>query len=158
MLDERQTKTVLLFFALSCLDDKKAFQCAEKAVVTFKSRLRSLPRSAPVSDTNVLLIQSCLQQTAGLKKDKGQRRPFLSPSMNQKSTLLSGILDEDWARWSSFHATSTFDERTAVLLTKILGFSKEEIAMALNVTEGTISYRVGRGLRKLGELVYERRT
>ncbi len=41
-------------------------------------------------------------------------------------------------------------EVEAVLLSKILGFSDNEIAEGLGVTSGTVRYRIGRGLRHLG--------
>lgn len=58
--------------------------------------------------------------------------------------------DFDLTAWSHFMTTGNPVEVDAVLFSKILGFSDDEIASALKVTLGTVRYRVGRGLRHLG--------
>ena len=52
--------------------------------------------------------------------------------------------------WMSFVGQGEPTEVEAVLLSKILGFSDEDIAEGLGVTAGTVRYRIGRGLRHLG--------
>jgi hypothetical protein len=59
----------------------------------------------------------------------------------------------DIAVWASFLAAADAGESEAVLLSRVLGFSDEEIAFGLDVTEGTVRYRVGRGLRHLGGFI-----
>lgn len=52
--------------------------------------------------------------------------------------------------WMTFLGNGEPTEVEAVLLSKILGFSDEDIAAGLQVTVGTVRYRIGRGLRHLG--------
>lgn len=52
--------------------------------------------------------------------------------------------------WQNFVENGDPGEVEAVLLSRILGFSDDEIADGLDVTRGTVRYRVGRGLRHLG--------
>lgn len=59
----------------------------------------------------------------------------------------------DLSLWISFQSAAEPLEVEAVLLSKILGFSDEEIAAGLKTTVGTVRYRVGRGLRHLGAYV-----
>lgn len=56
----------------------------------------------------------------------------------------------DLQSWMNFWSSAESHEAEAVLLSKLLGFSDEEMARGLDVTPGTIRYRVGRGLRQLG--------
>jgi DNA-directed RNA polymerase specialized sigma24 family protein len=58
--------------------------------------------------------------------------------------------DLDINVWMSFLGNGEPTEVEAVLLSKILGFSDDEIAEGLGVTAGTVRYRIGRGLRHLG--------
>lgn len=58
--------------------------------------------------------------------------------------------DLDLAVWAAFLSTAHFEECEAVLLSHMIGFSDMEIATGLGVSEGTVRYRVGRGLRHLG--------
>lgn len=59
----------------------------------------------------------------------------------------------DLSLWISFQSAADPIEVEAVLLSKVLGFSDSEIATGLKTTEGTVRYRVGRGLRHLGAYV-----
>jgi hypothetical protein len=59
----------------------------------------------------------------------------------------------DLGVWTSFLATAHPEESEAVLLSHILGFTDVEIATGIGVSEGTVRYRVGRGLRHLGGYV-----
>lgn len=59
----------------------------------------------------------------------------------------------DLSLWISFQSSADPIEVEAVLLSKVLGFTDEEIAMGLNITVGTVRYRVGRGLRHLGAYI-----
>jgi hypothetical protein len=52
--------------------------------------------------------------------------------------------------WNHFVNNADQVEVEAVLLSRILGFSDQEIAQGLAVSQGTVRYRVGRGLRHLG--------
>jgi hypothetical protein len=53
--------------------------------------------------------------------------------------------------WSKFHRDSSDGEVIAVVLSKILGFTDYEIADGLNTSLGTARYRIGKGMRQLGE-------
>lgn len=59
----------------------------------------------------------------------------------------------DLVVWSSFLTAAEETEVEAVLLSIVLNFSDDEIAEALDVTAGTVRYRVGRGLRHLGGFI-----
>lgn len=59
----------------------------------------------------------------------------------------------DVSAWVSYLNSADSDEVEAILFSRLLAFTDEEIAEGLGVTVGTIRYRVGRGLRRLGGYV-----
>ena len=79
---------------------------------------------------------------------------------NQKSRTTDRIESGSWlipkdldmGAWKQFYIQAEPDEMLAVIWSKILKFSDEDIAEGLGVTVGSIRHRVGRGLRLLGEL------
>lgn len=71
-------------------------------------------------------------------------------SENQSDRGFNFPHDFDFSLWLSFQSAADPSEVEAVLLSKVLGFSDQEIAEGLQVTVGTVRYRLGRGLRHLG--------
>lgn len=69
---------------------------------------------------------------------------------NAKEAGFSFPAEIDINVWMSFLGNGEPTEVEAVLLSKILEFSDDDIAQGLGVTSGTVRYRVGRGLRHLG--------
>ena len=87
-----------------------------------------------------------------LTKWKPRARSF-APRSWSESPIEKGFVFPpgfDLSLWISFQSAGDPKEVEAVLLSKVLGFSDEEIARGLNVTPGTVRYRIGRGLRHLG--------
>lgn len=62
----------------------------------------------------------------------------------------SKVIPSDFVAWKAFFNSTEAVESEAVLLSQILKFTDSEIAWALGVSEGTVRYRTGHGLRKLG--------
>lgn len=79
---------------------------------------------------------------------RGLRSKAWVASAKEAGFLLPPDLDINV--WMTFLGSGEPSEVEAVLLSKILGFSDDEIALGLGVTTGTVRYRIGRGLRHLG--------
>ena len=62
----------------------------------------------------------------------------IRPAMNDDSLLLYSMLE-----------TITVEQRSAILLYEICGFTQKEVASILNVTHGTIKSRISRGITKM---------
>ncbi|MNT80198.1 hypothetical protein D3C72_2196280 [compost metagenome] len=58
----------------------------------------------------------------------------------------------DLGPWREFQKTASEDELLTVIWSKILKLSDHEISEGLGITQGTIRYRLGRALRKLGSM------
>lgn len=57
----------------------------------------------------------------------------------------------DWSGWQEFVRKSSKQEVSAVIWVKVLKFPEELVAEALEISSGTLRYRLNRGLLKLGE-------
>jgi RNA polymerase sigma factor (sigma-70 family) len=62
----------------------------------------------------------------------------IRPAMNDDSLLLYFMLE-----------TITVEQRSAILLYEICGFSQKEVASILNVSLGTIRSRISSGITKM---------
>jgi DNA-directed RNA polymerase specialized sigma24 family protein len=56
----------------------------------------------------------------------------------------------DFAPWKEFQKKAPEEELLALVWSKALNFTDEEISQGLGLTEGTLRFRVGRALRKMG--------
>jgi DNA-directed RNA polymerase specialized sigma24 family protein len=98
---------------------------------------------------------------------EGQRRDRWIATLTKWRTKMRRTSPRDWDHfpnekgfelpagfkieaWNNFLNNGEPSEVEAVLLSRILTFSDDEIAIGLGVTRGTVRYRVGRGLRHLG--------
>jgi len=133
------TRMVAKFFYFSSLDEQISFAASLRALADLrhngwleeKSRARWV---GVLSKWRPKIRQLRGRQWPGFAQAPGYVRPH----------------DFDLNAWSGFLNAGEASEVEAVLFSKILNFSDDEIAEGLGVTVGTVRYRVGRGLRHLG--------
>lgn len=144
MVDEAQIKSVALFFSFALLDDQLARQATVATLFRLKKKLEKEKLSQ--HQTDVLIIE--LMNSIWLRYQK---------YLPKGKVLYAGALNTlknnytDLGPWREFRRLTDDNEFLAVLWSQVIGFSDEVIAQGLNLTEGTIRHRVGRGLRCLGE-------
>jgi DNA-directed RNA polymerase specialized sigma24 family protein len=56
----------------------------------------------------------------------------------------------DLGSWMKFQKSASDEELIVITFVKILGFSEKDISTALNVSAGTVRYRVGKAVRQIG--------
>ena len=142
MRPQAVTETVAQYFFFFALDEGKSFSASLKV-------LNELERKNWLGDDHrarwieVLTKWKPRVQTIRPRdwNHLGDERGFTGPK------------SFDLSLWISFQAAGKPDEIEAVLLSKVLGFSDPEIADGLHCSEGTVRYRVGRGLRHLGAYI-----
>jgi hypothetical protein len=141
-VERPRIETVVKLFYLSCLDEHLSFAASLKVLSELRSRnyLEEEFRSHWVET-----LTRWRPKLHSLKPKAWSEQPgakgFLFP------------VDFDMTAWVTFVNSAEQSESEAVLLSKIIGFTDEEIAAGLGVTAGTVRHRVGHGLRKLGGLV-----
>lgn len=140
MLSDEQARGIALFFLFTLMDEKTALAAAHKAVAAAKAAAPK-PTESPSDETIVTVLRKTFESH---RKQLPRSRAVDAPT---RWKLPSGV---DAAAWSKFHKDAADTEVVAVVLSKILRFPEESIAEGLNVSLGTLRYRVAKGMRHLG--------
>lgn len=130
--------TVAKYFFYCTIDEQVSFSASLKALSELKRNgwLEPMHRAR--------WVQTLTKWRPRLKMVRG--RAWARPGVTGFLLPMDVNLDV----WATYLSAGEPTEVEAVLLSKILGFTDEELAEGLGVTVGTVRYRVGRGLRHLG--------
>jgi DNA-directed RNA polymerase specialized sigma24 family protein len=125
------------------MDEKLALSAAHKSIAQLKA-MTAVNGSHDRADVARVL-----------RKGFDTHRKMLSRNRptEMSETLLSFPAGTDFATWQKFYRSSSDAEVTAVILTRILGFSEAAVAEGFNVSSGTMKYRVAKGVRQLGSVL-----
>lgn len=136
-------KAIALFFYFAFLDDRKAIEASTQALtICHEKRKRSpeiRPSTAVVAATHTVWNKYKGRITRG--------RP--NTSVESGWLIPNGV---DLGPWREFQKNATQDELLTVIWSKVLNIEDEDISAGLGITQGTIRYRLGRALRKLGSM------
>jgi DNA-binding CsgD family transcriptional regulator len=142
-MTETETQSTALFFYFAFLDDQKAIEAATRALVFCRDRKRKNPELK----SSVALVVSTKTIWNRYKARIARGRP--NTSIESGWLLPEGV---DLGPWREFQKTASEDELLTVIWSKILKISDNDISEGLGITSGTIRYRLGRALRKLGSM------
>ncbi|MFN7727681.1 MAG: RNA polymerase sigma factor [Bdellovibrio sp.] len=140
-MGDSEVRALALFFFFASLDEYRAKETASKAADEYERILKKDPKIDPA----VGVILASYKVWIQFKSKIPRGRPQFS---NESGWLFVDKID--LGHWKEFQKTAPEDELLALIWVHILGFSEEQVSRALGLTEGTLRYRVGRGLRKLG--------
>lgn len=140
-MSDSDVKAIALFFFFTMLDEKRALHAAAQALELCERRLQANPGL----NSNILIVSSTqkIWERHGKKVVRGRPQFSLESGWRLPETL-------NLAPWKEFQKKTPDDELLALVWSKILNFSDQEISQGLGLTEGTLRFRVGRGLRKMG--------
>lgn len=141
-MSELLTHKFAMFFFWAFLDDKNAIENASSAFEIYKKR------KVGSTHQNIECIGAIHKVWS--KNSSGYVR---SKSRINASVGWKFKKEINFSPWSHFLKTASPDEIEIVILAQILKFSSEEIAIAMQLPEGAIRYRIGKSLRKLGMAV-----
>ena len=137
------SQSIALFFFFALLDESRAIEATSEAIQNAKNRLSKniqlKPTVALVAATYFIWEKNSARFMRG--------RP--NYSVNSGWILPS---DLDMGAWKEFQKTAQEDEFLAVIWSRILKISDEDISLGLGISIGTLRYRTGRALRRLGAL------
>jgi hypothetical protein len=142
-MTETETQSTALFFYFAFLDDQKAIEAATRALVFCRDRKRKNPELK----SSVALVVSTKTIWNRYKARIARGRP--NTSIESGWLIPEGV---DLGPWREFKKTASEDELLTVIWSKILKISDNDISEGLGITSGTIRYRLGRALRKLGSM------
>ena len=135
-----------LFFYFSFLDDEKAYGAALRGYRKIQKYFEN-NKEFTESDVNRFVIQTGEALMAKTSANSLIAKPSL---VHGRILFPSG---SDWGAWFSFRRNAEPEEFYAVLWARILNFPLEDVAHSLNISVGTLKYRIGHGLRNLGQLL-----
>lgn len=140
---ENEIKLLALFFFFATLDDQKAIATASRAADMFYLRMKKSPNQNP----KIALVSITKQVWDKSKSNFFRGQPHYS--IESGWLLPEGL---DLSAWKEFQKNAHEDELLALIWSKVLKIEEADISVALGITEGTLRYRIGRGLRKLGSM------
>ncbi len=140
---EVDAKSISLFFFFALLDETRAIDASTSAIKNYKERISKNPE-----------LKSSVAVVAATYHiwDKNRNR-FVRGRHNFSSE--SGWLfqaDLELGPWKEFQKTAQEDEFLSLIWSHILQIADEDISLGLGISVGTLRYRTGRALRKLGQL------
>ena len=162
---EPYVKSIFLFFYYVFLEEKIALKATRKVLKRQKQLLAKLPNRTMQSqfiyseiyeetanqEVIILLISSCLQIWKKYQKysfSKNKNKQTLKDISNKEGFIPSVDLEP----WCDFLRETEDEVVLVVILSKILLFKDEDIAKAMEISIGTVKYRLGYGLRCLGNM------
>lgn len=140
-MNEAEIRAIALFFYVSLLDDRKAVEAAVEAAAIAREKIK---RASPNKSSAIIVSATAKVWEATQRKIERSRTNL---SADSGWVLPQGL---DLGPWREFQKNATSDELLVVIWAKILGFSVSDVSEGLGLSEGTVRYRLGRSLRKLG--------
>lgn len=140
---EVDARSIALFFFFALLDEHRAIEATSEAIQNCKDRLSKNPQLKPT----VALVAATRQVW---EKNSGRfARGKHNYSLESGWLLPEGL---DMGPWKEFQKTAQEDEFLAMIWSQILKLQDEDISLGLGISVGTLRYRTGRALRRLGML------
>ena len=136
-------RSIALFFFYALMDEQRAIEATSKAIQHYRARMAKNPEKKPA--VTLVAATAEIWKSESHRMIRGRQNFAFGPGWN----LPAGL---DIGPWKEFQKTAQEDEFLAVIWSQILQISDEDIAMGLNISIGTLRYRLGKALRKLGAL------
>ncbi len=145
-MKEAQIRSVALFFFYTFLDKSLALKASIEALSLYSKRLKKRESHGP---TEPLLVYA----TYKVWKKYSKKRNIKTKDFELAAEgwiIPEGIKLEPWREFVKDIDPQLY---LAVIWSQLLQFSDKDISEGLGVTEGSVRYRVGRGLKVLGDIV-----
>lgn len=144
-MNEKDIKKIFLFFYYNFLSVDKAVEFSQK--ITLKTQLRTFKSLSFDDKQNAIhLIKKCIQTLHSAKERMTLHTPLIKDlRIHHFSSFHNDV-------WRDFIRTTPEDEYLALIWLHVIKLDLSTVAMALNISEGTLRYRVSRALKKLVEI------
>ena len=141
MLNETHYRAVLNFFYFLLLDEAMALSASFRAIKKIQKKMKK----KPVPDIDKVLI-SVSASVYELYRTHKQTVPSAPPKSDWKIPRQEYLI-----AWKEFMRRAEPQFSVALVLNYILKYKPKIIAEALELPEGTINFRLGRGLESLAQ-------
>lgn len=140
-MSDSDVKAIVRFFFFTMLDEKRALVASSEALEICNRRLQKNPKLNP----QILIVNATQIVWEQHRKLVQRGRPQYSLESGWR--LPEGL---DLSPWKEFQKKAPEEELLALVWSKVLNFTDQAISEGLGLTEGTLRFRVGRALRKMG--------
>jgi hypothetical protein len=147
-MTKEQAKSVALFFYFAFPMDHNIVKIALNTISECRRQYRREKKSGDVDTATIIVFHTFRfwkkykKTTAGPIRDQVLEAGWQFPK------------DLDMGPWKQFRKDADEEELVTLIWSHILGFSDEQIARGLGISVGSVRYRAGNGLRKLGALMW----
>ncbi len=143
-MDELAIRDISLFFFFCLLDEEKAYDFSSRAVDEYFE----LKRKSPSEKVQILVVKATFKIWKKFSSKIQRGRPHMTKQLGW-----TWPHDINFGPWMEFQKNTIWDEFIVSVWAFFLKYSDEEIAQGLEMTPGTIRYRLGHALKKLGSYV-----
>lgn len=150
---DTEVHAVAKFFFLTLRDYRVAHEATKRSLF----RLHKIQKNTTTQEDNLSEVVAVTYKYWKLFH-KPKQKPFflaLPSKANELTTTQENKFfipkELNISAWNQFIKDSKEDELLLVTWSKILNISDADIARGLGLSEGTVRYRVGNGLKKLGK-------
>lgn len=144
------TNQFIHFFFLTFLDEDLVISLTNEAVLRFHKEKNKMLGQKNVDE--IIFIRVC--QSIWFRQTKKMKPGFVTSLRHEdlikQSLYKSFPLELDL--WIKYHKSCRPEEMLVLIWSDVLQISEGLIAEALELSEGTIRYRLGRGLQAVGML------
>ena len=137
LLTEAHYEMALNYFYYLLMDESVAINCALKALQLYAKNNKSNIAGENVDEALIQVLSKVLH-----KRIKKKWLASGAPAKSEWKPPNSEVL----AQWKEYLRHSDFDASETLVLRYVLGFPAKSIARALELPEGTIYFRISRGL------------
>ena len=153
-------RSIAVFFLFAMPDESFAAHSAERAISALKASNLARAEGRPA---RVRLVQLCKRryqiEVASWRRDRGDRvREAAAPAAGQTVGLWRFPSDANVSAWLKFRKDTGEDELLALIFSRILKLSDDEVAEGLAISSGTLRHRLGRAARSLGHATVRSRS
>jgi hypothetical protein len=145
-MKEAQIRSVALFFFYTFLDKNLALKAAFEALRLFEKRIKERDPMAPQNPVLVYCTYKIWKKYSKKRNLKTEDFPLTSEGW----IIPDGIKMEPWRQFAKDTDPQIY---LAVIWSQLLQFTDKDISEGLGIAEGSIRYRVGKGLKVLGQIV-----
>lgn len=145
-MKEAQIRSVALFFFYAFLDKSLAMKASVEALSLYNKRFKKRETHGP---TEPLLVYSTYKVWKKYSKKRNIKAKDFKLSA-EGWILPEGLKMEPWRELIKNTDPQLY---LAVIWSQLLQVSDKDISEGLGVTEGSVRYRVGKGLKLLGQIV-----
>lgn len=147
-MTESQVQTVATFFFYALMDEKSAATACKRTLAECR---KATPKNStlPEDKFQEVFVKASSEYYEKLQKKNAKGLAGLASPKGWIEKAPEGL-----GPWKQFHRSTKKEELLFIIWNRVLKIPLPVISKALNMSEGTVSYRIGKALNKLGSMIH----